>query len=149
MIVFTTVRCSRLDQIAANGFDEADDFVARSVSGEKLGARAVYCSDEPVTEGELPPDFHVAFALDVPDEVLDRHVVSNKGWLLPLGVANQYRGIRSTPGNAGWPCAIDLDPNVSTPMANLEDIERDDAAGWMKTLRDAIRNRRVREADGG
>ena len=143
MIVFATIRCSRLDQIASSGFDSSDDVVARYVSSEQLGAGAIYCSDEPVTEVELPADFHVAYVLDVPEAVLEQHAAKAGGWLLPIGVANDHRGICQKAGEPGWPCAIDLDPNVSTPIANLDDIERSDVAGWMKTVGDSIRERRA------
>lgn len=147
MIVFATIRCSRLDEIAADGFEEQDDAIARNVSSDALGAKKIYCSDEPVNEGELSADFHLAYVLEVPDGVLAEYALSDsRGWLLPIEVANKYRGIGGSAGTA-WPCAIDLDPNVSTPVANLEDIERGDGAGWMKTVGDTISKRRAaREA---
>lgn len=160
MIVFTTIRCSRLDHIASNGFEEQDDLTARCVTSDERGAGMIYCSDEPVTDGELPADFHVAYILDVPDDVLEQYVIvpgegdaersAAVGWLLPMSAANQYRGLCESSKGAGWPCAIDLDPNVSTPLANLEDVERDDAVGWMKIIGQAIRKRRLgREPTSG
>lgn len=148
MIVFATIRCSRLDEIASGGFEEQDDAIARYAAGDERGSKKIHCSDEPVTEGELSADFHLAYVMEVPDDVLARHVISESGgWLLPIDVANRYRGIGGGSAGSAWPCAIDLDPNVSTPIANLEDVERGDGAGWMKTVGDAIRTRRaVREA---
>jgi hypothetical protein len=150
MIVFATVKCSRLDRIASNGFEAEDDAVARCVSGEKAGTATVYCSDEPVNDCELSADFHIAYVLEVPDEVLEKHVISGSGgWLLPIDVANEYRGIGGASAEGVWPCAIDLDPNVSTPIANLEDVERGGGAGWVKTVGDAIQKRRAaRETQG-
>lgn len=145
MIVFATVRCGRLDQIASDGFEEEDDAIARYVSGDELGSKKVYCSDEPVTDGELSADFHIAYVLDVPTDVLEKHAISAPaGWLLPIDIANQHRGLAGASTNGAWPCAIDLDPNVSTPIANLEDVERGDGAGWMKIVGDAIHKRRAR-----
>lgn len=148
MIVFATIRCSRLDDIASDGFEEQDDAIARYVSSDDLGTKKIYCSDEPVTEGELSADFHLAYVLEVPDDVLAKHAVSDPaGWLLPIDVANQYRGIGGQSSESAWPCAVDLDPNVSTPIVNLEDVERADGSGWTKTIGDAIRTRRAaREA---
>lgn len=144
MIVFATIRCSRLDEIASDGFQEQDDAIARHLASDAAGSTKIYASDEPVTEGELSADYHVAYVLEVPDDVLAKHAVSNPaGWLLPIDVANRYRGIGGASAGAAWPCAIDLDPNVSTPLANLEDVERGDGAGWMKIVGDAIATRRA------
>jgi hypothetical protein len=146
MIIFATIRCSRLDDIASDGFQEQDDAIARYAASDEGGAKKIYCSDEPVSDYELSPDFHIAYVLDVPDAVLAKHASSDPvGWLLPIDVANTYRGIGGASG-AAWPCAIDLDPNVSTPIANLEDVERGGGSGWTKVVGDAITRHRAAAA---
>lgn len=148
MIVFATVKCSRLDQIASDGFEEQDDAIARCLSSDETGRGKIHCSDEPVNDCELSADFHIAYVLDVPDDVLAKHAnAGGDGWLLPIHVASRHRGIGGGSAGTPWPCAIDLDPNVSTPIANLEDVERGGGAGWVKTIGDAIATRRAaREA---
>src|SRR5215469_2158514 len=152
MIVFATVRCGRIDGITDHGFEKQDDALARYMSGDAQGTGMVYCHDEPVreTESKLPAEFHAAYVLDVPDDVLEKHVVmlgenyrERSGWLLPIDTANRYRGIDAGAGKAAWPCAIDLHSAVDTPLADLEDVERDDAAGWMRIVGDAIHERRA------
>jgi len=148
MIVFATVKCSRLDEIASDGFEQQDDAIARCVTDDDLGSNKIFCSDEPVNDCDLSADFHLAYVLEVPNDVLEQHAISEPaGWMLPIDVANKYRGIGGASAGAAWPCAIDLDPNVSTPIANLEDVERGDGAGWMKIVGDAVATRRAaREA---
>ena len=104
MIVFATVKCSRLDRIASDGFEEQDDAIARCLSSDEAGRGKIHCSDEPVNDCELSADFHIAYVLEVPRDVLERHASSN-GWLLPLDVANRYRGIGGASAATPWPCA--------------------------------------------
>jgi hypothetical protein len=155
MIVFTTVDCSRVDKVLATGFDKR---VEGRIGHHAAGRKHIFCTEVPLASGvtrdyeirnnvlHLPPGWHVALPLDVPDDVLSKYALVAKpvndrtgehswpmGWLLPVKIANKYR-----------PSFGVIDVGCSTGRATaaldwLEETPAEEITGYWSSIAAAIR----------